>query len=269
MSDNTTETAAMQMIQSASRVHAPADTGAEVPFIVIPQGYKYEDLERLQANPRRVRSNVKVVSIDSFISYLLDRKTDQTVIFADEKTRTMLAVIDFHGKDGVPSWCTHTAEYQPELSREWLKWCGNHGKALSQVDFADFIEERISDIVTPSGAQMLQIATKLHVIQKAVFGSGIHLRTGEFQLQWSNENQKGTVEVPDKIELGIPVLHKGAAYKVEARLRYRLHDGAVHFTYKIVEPEHIVETCFAKQVSEVVTATGLRIYEGMPKAAQR
>ena len=240
------------------------DQALPAPFTVIPQGYSIENLERLMPRPTRIKSAVKVSSIDSFLSYLIDRKTDHTVVFADEKTRTMLGVIDYHEKAGVASWCTHQVEYTADLSREWLAWLSMHNKALSQIDFADFLEERITDIVKPSGSEMLEIATKLHVIQKAVFGSAVHLRTGEFQLQWSNENQKGTVEVPEKVELGIPVLHKGAAYKVEARLRYRLHEGAVHFTYKLVEPEHTVETAFAKQVAEIAS-TGIRIYEGMPK----
>lgn len=265
MSQNT-EAGAIAALANIGKVQSDADI--PVPFVFLPQGHSIESLEKLRERPTRIKNAVKVVSIDSFIAYLLDRKTEHTVVFADEKTRTMLGVIDYHEKTGVPSWCTHVVEYTADLSREWMAWSAFHGTSLSQANFADFLEERVLDIVKPSGAQMLEIATKLSIIQKVVFGSAMRLSSGEFQLTYNSDNQKGTIEVPEKIELGIPVLHKGAAYKVEARLRHRLHEGAVHFSYKIVEPEHVVETAFAKQVAEIVNA-GFRVYEGMPKAAGR
>lgn len=256
-----TEAGAIAALANIGKLHTDPDI--PVPFVFLPQGHSVESLEKLLPKPTRIKNHVKVVSIDSFISYLLDRKTEHTVVFADEKARTMIGAIDYHQKDGTPSWCTHIVEYTADLSREWLAWVAFHGKTLAQADFADFLEERVLDVVKPSGAQMLEIATKLSIVQKVVFGSSMRLSSGEFQLTYNSDNQKGTIEVPEKIELGIPVLHKGAAYKVEARLRHRLHEGAVHFSYKIVEPEHVVETAFAKQVAEIA-GQGFRVYEGKP-----
>jgi uncharacterized protein YfdQ (DUF2303 family) len=239
--------------------------GCEVPFVVVPNGYTMHDLEKLQAAPRRVREAVKMTSVDSFIEYVKARRNERTVIFADEAARSLRAVIDYHGEKGEPSWCDHSVHYVAAFSREWLAWIGNHNKAMNQIAFADFIEERVSDVVEPSGAALLEIATKFHVVRKAVFGSAVRLASGEFQFQYSDENEKkGTIEVPEKIAIGIPVFHKGSGYRIEARLRYRLEDGGkLSFTYKLVEPEHTVESAFAKQRAQVAEAlVGLPIYDG-------
>lgn len=257
-----TEAAAIAALASVGKVQTE---GGEVPFIVLQGDCKVQDLEGLQAAPRRVREAVKMTSVESFIAYLAKHKTPNTVIFADEATRAMRAVVDYHNGNNDPDWCDHKVEYTAAFSREWKAWMEHHNKGMNQIAFADFIEERVADVVEPSGAALLEIATKFHVVRKAVFGSAVRLASGEFQFQYSDENEKkGTIEVPEKIALGIPVFHKGAAYRVEARLRYRLEDGGkLIFTYKLVEPEHTVETAFAKQRAQVVAdLAGVPIFDG-------
>lgn len=259
--DHQTEAAAIAALASVGKVHTE---GAAVPFLVLPGDCKVQGLEHLQASPLRVREAVTMTSVESFIEYLKARKTDRTVIFADEAKRTLKAVIDYHGNGGEPAWGDHKVEYTATLSREWQAWHGKHNQAIDQIAFADFIEERVAHIVDPAGATMLEMATKFSVVRKATFGSAIRLNSGEYRFEYADENQaKGTIQVPEKFKIGIPVFHRGAAYGIDVRLRYRLGDGKVVFTMKIVEPEHVVETAFGKQRTQVAEAlAGVPIYDG-------
>lgn len=258
-----TEIRDIERIVRGSTIHEV--DGAQ--FAVVPNGYKLEDLEKLQQAPRRIRENVVLHTVDAFIEYAKEwRKTGVSVIFANEEARSLRAVIDYHSKLGevdAASWGTHKASYTAKFSREALAWMGKNGKPMSQIEFAEFLEEHIADVVEPAGADLLERALKLQFIQKAVFGSAVRLQSGEFQLNWSEENQKGTVELPEKIALGIPLFHGGTAYKIEARLRYRLAEGKVTFTYKLVEIEAAIEHAFAEVVTKVCQeVTGVAIYQG-------
>lgn len=235
----------------------------DVPFVVIPSGHKLEDLERLQARPRRVREVVTLTTVESFIDYMKVWKQPTTsVIFANENMRSLRATIDYHEADD-PTWCDHRAIYQAQHSRELKAWLENSGKAMQQIAFAEFIEDRIADVVDPQGADLLERVLKLQFITKGVFGSAVRLQSGEFSLQYSEEQEKGSVEFPEKLALGIPLFHNGKAYKVDVRLRYRLAEGKVTFTYKLVDIDRLIEHAFAEIVQKVAAAvTEVAIYQG-------
>lgn len=238
--------------------------GLKQPFMLSTANMKVEDLEKFLPAPHRVRQSMAAQSVSSMVDYLNHRKTDDTVIFADTTGRKVLAVIDYHSKSNDPSWATHKVTYTPELSREFKAWQAQNNKGMTQEVFADWLEERTEDIVEPAGGRILEIANKLQIVKQVVFGQSQKLASGEFQITYNEENQKGTIEIPEKIKVGIPVFHRGLAYTIDARLRYRLNNGAVTFTYKLVEPEHLLETCFDKVVMEIAEKTNLTVYEGLP-----
>jgi uncharacterized protein YfdQ (DUF2303 family) len=224
------------------------------PFVVIPEGHKLHDLEAMLESPRRVRQVVELATIESFVAYVQRFAEDGTTVFADESKRRLEAVLDYHA--GEPRWCSHRAVFAATMSREAAAWFALDRKAMPQIEFAEFLEEHVGDVVEPAGAELLERALKLQFIQKAVFGSAVRLQSGEFQLAWSQENEKGTVELPEKIALGLPIFHRGDAYRLEARLRYRLNEGKVNFTYRLIERERAVEHAFAKIVERVKTELG-------------
>lgn len=264
MSNNVNESQIkdIEALVRGSTVHVIAADTTAAPFALVPPGYKLEDLEKLLERPRRIVQTADLTSIESFIAYVMAHKEPQTVIFASDSDRRLRAAIDYHESADLPSWCRHQATYEAKLSREAKAWFGADGNAMSQVAFAEFLEEHADQVVAPAGAALLEQALKLQVIQKAVFGSAMRLQTGEFQLNWSQENEKGTVELPERIRLGIPIFHRGPSYAIEARLRYRVSEGKVAFTYKIIEKERAIEHAFEKVVEEVRTALALPIYFG-------
>lgn len=252
----------IERLVRGSTVHLLPDT-LEVPFVLIPEGFKLKDLEEQQVKPRRVREAITLNTVESFIDYLKEWGDANSSIFADEPARSLGAVIDYHEDAKTPSWGTHTAGYTAKLSRELQAWQAAAGKPLPQVMFAEFIEDRIADVASPQGADLLERVLKLQILTKGVFGSALRLQTGEFSLQYSEEQEKGSVELPEKLSLGIPLFHGGVSYKVDVRLRYRLAEGKVTFIYKLVDIDRLIEHAFSEVVQKVAASLSeVKIYQG-------
>lgn len=227
------------------------------PAIALPDNYELHDLEDFLPAPRRIQEKVKLLSADSFIHYCTNFATPASVILADADNTSLTARLDYHVDPETPDWCGHSAVYQCVKSKAWELWERYDGKTLSQSDFAELIEDRAADVVTPTGSELLEIATKFQVIRKAVFGSAIRLATGEFQFNYCDENDKGTIEVPETITLGLAPFHNGESYEVQARLRYRLKEGQLTFTFKLINPERVVEDAFKSVVEKVKEGVSL------------
>lgn len=221
------------------------------PLVQIPEGYRAQDLEDFLPAPRRIRQRVTLQSAASFIEYCTRFVAPGSTVLADSEACALLAVLDYPSASDLPEWCDHRATYQAKLSKAWKIWQKYDGESLSQEAFSEFLEDRAADIVKPTGGELLEIATKFQVIRKAVFGSAIRLATGEFQFNYSDENDKGTIEVPEIITLGLAPFHNGESYEVQARLRYRLREGRLTFTFKLVNPERVVEDAFNSIVKKV------------------
>ena len=231
-------------------------------FMVVPQGCKIADLQSYSGGPRKVEAKPQFNDIESFIDYVKLYKKDESVLFADQDDLIFKAVLDYHNKASA-SWCSHKAVYQCKRADEWSIWLDKNDKGFTQEEFAEFLEDRAQDVTEPTGGELLELATQFRVIRKAVFGSAMRLSTGEFQLQYSEDNQKGTIEFPEEFTLGIAPFHNGDKYEVKARLRYRLREGNVTFSYKLIEPSRIVEHAFSETIDKVKKALPkMHLFEG-------
>jgi uncharacterized protein YfdQ (DUF2303 family) len=256
--ENPTETSDMERLVRVSTVHAEPDL--EVPFVLVPDGYSLKDLESLRPGPRRIRETIDLHNLTSFTDYVNKWKDDDSVIFANTGERSLRAVLDYHNPVGA-SWGSHRANYVAKMSREAVAWMASNSSPQNQQQFAEFIEDRIGDVVKPEGADLLERVLKLQIITKATFRSALRLQTGQVQLAYSEEDENGTVELPEKIEI-IPLFHNGQGYKLDARLRYRLTEGKVHFTYKLLEIDRAIEQAFDEVVERVRAVTSLSVLMG-------
>ncbi|MFV8770806.1 DUF2303 family protein [Yersinia enterocolitica] len=235
------------------------------PLVQVPDGYRVQDLEDYLPAPRRMRQRVVLLSAASFIAYCVRFANTGTTILADSESNSLQAVIDHAVNSAEPTWNDHRASYSCELSKAWKIWQKYDGQTLGQEQFAELLEDRAADVVNPTGAELLEIATKFQVIRKAIFGSAMRLATGEFQFNYSDENEKGTIEVPELITLGLAPFHNGESYEVQARLRYRLREGKLTFTFKLVNPERVVEDAFNSIVDKVKEGVSVaHVLDGYP-----
>ncbi len=241
-----------------------ADEKAGV-FAVVPKDYKVEDLERFLPRPLRIKESVQTHDTDSFIAYVNNFKLPVSRVFFDTVEEEFVAVLDYHEVE-TPGWCGHTATYKPRRSVEFETWMASNRKQFTQVEFARFLEENLPDIVEPNNADLLQVALTFEAKKTVEFSSGVRLSNGQIQFQFDEvvrgTAQKGTIEIPEKFVLGIPIHVNGPAYRIDVRLRWRLQEGKLVFWYEVVRPHRYIEDALNEVRERVSVETTMGILAG-------
>lgn len=221
---------------------------------LVPEGYRIEDLEQFHDSPRRIRQHVNFHNARDFATYVNRFKDAETTVYADLDGTRFTAVLD-HSGYGIPAWGAHRASYACPHSRSWKTWTSADGKAMRQAEFAKFIEDNLPDVQHPSGSDILTISRTLEAKKKVDFQSGVRLDNGEVQITFNEEIQgtagKGTIEVPETFELGIPVFEGGDHYALTARLRYRINDGQLAMWFDLLRPERLLEDAFSNTLEQI------------------
>jgi len=281
MSENTNQTLERltRAAQTIRWIDEAGDSDAQAapvigahPFAILPNDCKVEDLEKLLPNPLRKRANVKFQEVASFSRYIQDHKTDDTAIFCETSERggKFKAIIDYHGHGAdEPQWCEHIAVYDCPTSVEWNRWTLLNGKSIGQAEFAEFLEMCVGDIREPVGAEVLEIVTSLNAKISVDFASAVRLDNGNVQFTYEERTdtkagRNGTMEVPPKFQLGIPVFRGGPKYAVDVLLRYRIQEKKLVFSYAMVNPHKIIEDACNELVQIVREATKVEPYHGWP-----
>jgi uncharacterized protein YfdQ (DUF2303 family) len=249
-------------------------TPEDVPFVVISNDHDVIKLEDTLRFPLRTRAKVQINAADSFIDYVNKHKSDMTALYGlmGEKP-SFLAVID-DNQLFIPAWRDHQARYACPLSPEWLVWTSkeHNGKTKSQVDFARFIEDNLLDIVEPTAADMLAVSRTLEAKRSVQFNSGVRLDNGDVQFTFNEETKgtagKGTLEVPERFGIAIPVFEGGDKYAVDARFRYRISNGGeLTMWYELERPHKVIEHATKEVWAAIAEGTGLPITNGNPFAS--
>lgn len=258
---------------------ATATTGREdggTPFLVLPDGHSVKDVESLMLYPVRARGTIELRDADSFITVVKKHASAATELYANLKSMTFAAVFNDH-LPAQAGWRDHKATYACPVSVEWGIWKKQDGQAMSQADFAKFIEDNALDInsapdetgspTAPSGAEMIEIARTLEAKKKVNFASAVRLDNGQvdftFEEQIDSTAAKGRLQVPQEFKIGVAVFEGGEKYAVACRLRYRIGDkGSLFLWFDIVRPHKIVEDAFNSVKKLIADSTGLTILNG-------
>lgn len=141
--------------------------------IAVPDGDGGMTLERVgqfskafRTAPERAQGRATLTRLESFIAHVVRNRTEETVVFAAETIDphdkpSLTAVYDYHGRvnddhgDAIdaavgPQFGDHGAFYPFPLSEEWRVWLAGNGEAMSQADFAAFLEDRAIDVISPT-----------------------------------------------------------------------------------------------------------------------
>lgn len=263
----------------AREARRPFEISADLEYIALPEGWKLEDCEKMLPSPRRKKAIVSVTDEKSFVSYAKRHGSlDCCTIWCDANYQLgkvgYTAIINDHGDDpDDQQWRDHLARFAPELSVEWKRWNSNHKKTMSQFEFASFIEENLADIASadgyPTGTAMLQMATLLEITQDSSIKSAIRLQSGGVRVSYVEDDNAETaksMEVFNRFALGLPVFWGGAAYQVEARLKYRLNSGKLSFWYELNRPDKALEDAAKTLTESIQTTTGFPMFHGNPFA---
>lgn len=278
MSDNDAriqfDNEALRAIAAALDVKTPTDNGG-IPFAVVPDGYvlhNLRDLLPIKPKPQNLKQKVQINDVQSFIAYVNDFKVDDSRLFGQRASTgyggTIQAFLDYHSPrvDG-QNHCEHVVTFTPALSEQWKRWSGIHNKAQSQSDLAYFLEENLLDVAEPSGATLKEIAESLEAKKTGDFKQAVRLDNGAVRFMYNETiearaGQKGDMDIPSKIKLGIPIFENGPLYAVEANFRYRLDGGKLIFIVSLHRAEFIHDDAWKEIGTLIGEQTGKAIFNG-------
>lgn len=245
------------------------------PYAIVPKGSDFRDLEELLDAPLRRKGNTSLRDPESFCRFVKEEMTAETRVYGNLKEGRFRAVFNDNRGHGViegqaiAGWRDYTASYACPTSAEWATWKSKDGNQMTQVQFAQFIENNLPDIAQPPAAEMLEVSRTLEAKKKVNFAQGIRLSNGQNELTYEEQVEgtagKGKFKIPEEFTIGIPVLEGGPRYAVQCRLRYRISDqGGLTMWYEIVRPHKIMEDAISEVWNKIEQETGKTIFNGDP-----
>lgn len=254
------------------------DELSHVRRVALPPGWTLKEIddEKLLHQPRRKVSSVRLDNANSFIAYVSLHSTLESTIWVKAdytagKVEFLAIVNDHGGHEDSSGWRDHRAAYSPKFSEEWNRWKGSDKKPMTQAEFATFIEDNLADIAggdgLPAGADMLRMAIDFEAKQDMRFKSALRLQSGGVDLAFVQQEDNGTLEkmkLFDRFAIGIPVFWGDAAYRVEARLRYRVREGKLSFWFELIRADKVLEAAANAIVDKITDAVQMPIFLGQP-----
>ena len=234
-----------------------------------------DHIQRTKDHPRRKTGSVTITQHDSLTEYLAKHSLTETEVWADINKDSITAVINAHSAapdpddEGTAGWGDHRATLQLVTTQDWRDWATGNGKLVGQQEFAEFVEQHLPNFLRPSAADMLELAQTIKGHTKVSFESSKRVKSGETAIEWREDTtaaagKKGTLEIPDTIDLGMQVYEGGVPYKLTARFRYRIGGGTLLLGYVLERAGDVKRDAFGQVVGQVATDTGCEVWHGTP-----
>lgn len=266
----------------------------------LPTGSKLESIKTLMAEyapaPDRKRGTATTTRLDSFITLTNRGKDGSSVLFARAEPPALLAVLNYNvASAGPPRFGDHRVLYEFPVSVAWAKWTAGDSKPMSQQQFAEFLEDRIVDVVEPPNLSArqkgdeidahLELQTKLggkfagpstllalsrgmSVNVNMRVSEAVVLESGETQVNFAEQHadKRGApLKVPTLFAIVVPIFDRGKGYRIAVRLRYRVSGGAVSWFYTLYEPTVSFDHAFDEACDKAKAETNLPLYHGKPE----
>jgi len=262
--------------------NASHNGATSAPFIVLTSGRNedgdlqehQQSLERLFATPHRKRGVTVIKNAADFIQYVTMSATATSQLFYDADTlkARFTAVLNAHGRadSDTTGWHDHLVTYATEFSADWVKWTSKSGTPHTQVAFAELIDERRANILSPDAATLLKVVETLQANKTVKFVGQVRQANGDQKLQFestttANAGAKGEITVPDTFKIGVAVFVDDVSYEVNANFRYRISDeGKLTIYYELVNANAVLEHAIKALVSKISSGTALYAYRGEP-----
>lgn len=247
MSENTTSLNEIASHLAVGRVVFAHDDAR--PLMLMHNDWKAVDLEQYLATPLRIRGTTSFEDLESFIAYVQKFHDQHSVIFDDG--RTLKATLDYHAP-GQPRHGDHIATFKPKEAfafTEWKRVCAF--SSLSYQDFACFLEDRVSDVQTPDGADLLAMVDSMHVTRTTEAKSVGILKNGARTVTFADTTD--TVEIPRQIILAIPLTEDASARveSVRVRVRVGLREGKIAISLSMPDVNDVWSQSWRRVVDRV------------------
>lgn len=270
MNENS-ELAIKQIAKMAVEGHGatglPLNIAKDVNLVEI--GGKIHNLkEHMPSYPARKRAVITITSILSYVQYINDHKEDNhTALFFDVESGKCHGIIDYHeqSQSGKAQFNEHRANLTLVKTESWMDWSRNDGEWKTQEDFAQLIESMMIDIVKPDAADVLEMTKGLEATGKMNFKSAVSLEDGNRELVYENTisaKAPGSIEIPKSFELGIAPFIGADKKSINARFMYRVRDGEVRMSYKLIRPKQFLIESVEEAAALVEKKTNVPVYVG-------
>lgn len=287
-------------LQPRRRDQAAID--APVDVALVPRGMEVKSLKPLLDEylpaPERIKGAATATTLQSFIEHTNRAKRAESALFAkpDRKTPSLTAVINYDaGNGGTAGWRDHRVTYAFPVSEPWVAWGVSHGTKLTQLEFAEHIENRLADVIEPpdanktedaalialadrlgarfaGAAALLQLSRGLKITVDSTVGQTLNTSTGETSVTFEERHQvqgaggSEVVKVPNFFLIAIPVFDRGPAYRLAVRLRYRKDGPRLLWFYDIYQADRAFMDAFDAACGTAREATSLPLFYGTPEA---
>jgi len=250
-----------------------------LPVFAIKDGYRVELHPELMPRPARPTGTLVLSNIDSFCRLFKKYKDPDSIIIVDadsegKRGATYTGILNYHATDKAAHG-DFRCQYTAKLSVEWNLWMSKNGKAMGHAEFLEHLDDVRDLIREPDSAGLLDLIGSLEGKVDARFENALNLHNGRMKLSYSEDVairgssqpagvNKGDMEVPTEIVAGIAPFEFGMAYKVPNKLRYRIQNRTLLFSYEVQKPHVIIMDAVKDQVAKVLELTGAEPLYGSP-----
>jgi uncharacterized protein YfdQ (DUF2303 family) len=241
------------------------------PFFVKPNG-EVEGVAEFYP-PNRIQRNPQFQDAKSFCAYVNRFKAmERSLIFADisADVATFTAIMDYPSLEWVEERGDHCARFITRETDQWKVWKAANRKPMSQIDFATWLEDNLKLIVSPPGAELLELVKNLHSHQTASFTGALRLQTGAYSVNYEESiDVRGTIkggslELPKEITGGFALFEGCELYGVNARLKTRIQDRKLVLFFETISLPQLVRESLSAIVAQVEAETKLPVLLGAP-----
>ena len=242
-----------------------------VPYVVIPKDYQFKELPHLREIPPRRRGVVSLHTCESLLRYIdtYCENKSSACVFSDRDYGSFFGILDWWGDDNNPrSYKEDRVEFRPTSSDEWKIWRASNKKKMAHLEFANFLEDNLIDVVEPEAATLLEVARTMQATKKVEFISANRIENGDLEIihrkvaTEATAGMKGDFRVPDKIVVRLRVFLGEEPVDVPCRFRYELASGELRLWYEMLRPDRLVETAMDK-IADAIRASCF-LLEGAP-----
>lgn len=254
-----TEAAVVAEIAQAASVPTLLEING-VPTLAVPNGVTIEDYAEFMDAPKRLKSSPVFQDVESFGAYVNRFKATDTEVFSYDEQKVVAAIIDYHGK-GKPRWCDHKADLKVSHTDDWKAWIGLCANPVSQVQFAEFIEDHIHNIGKPDAAVLKDMVLKFQSWKETTFKSALNLQNGDVSLTYIEDSERGNdaqTKLPSEMVLVVPIFEGQLPEQITAKLRYRIKDQKLTFQVQLLQQKEIVKRAWQEVLEAVGALTAIK-----------
>lgn len=260
---------------------------------------------------RRVGTD-KVLDLVSLVEWTNRHKDAGSVVFCDTSRDApkLLTIVDYHHAvntdpavepprdgDDTARFAKYRALYEFPLSEQWKAWKKVDGVAMDQADFAEFLEDRVLDLIAPDISQdgdgneikklppqvaqllahlggrcafpqdIITLSRGLEITANSKTATRIDVQTGEGSLIFEESHvgaDKQKVQVPKLFMICIPVFDRSPyLYRIPVRIRYRL-TGGIKWIFTMFGADDVIDQAIAEAAGHVAEKTELPLFKGVP-----